>query len=158
MGAWSLRPFGLSLDSLGSQTESFTSLMKQFDGWQNYTIDMLVISLLRIDEFYMDAITRGRNGLGDYTLRDHLNGAYQDDVVPDAIAIDQLVKNIECELKSRKSTKRRSSKQNGTKRPAAVLDADSKEETEKRRQISEVRICAIHFYNLCAHLFVYLGC
>ncbi len=141
MGAWALRPFGVSLDSLDSQSDSFTSLMKQFNCWKNYPIDMLVISLLRIDEFYIDTITRGRNGLGDYTLREHLNGTYcQDDVVPEALSVEQLLNNIECEMKSRKNMRKRSSKQNGTKRPAGGLDADSKEETEKRRQISEVRL------------------
>ncbi|KZS11604.1 Uncharacterized protein APZ42_023545 [Daphnia magna] len=135
MGAWAFRPFGLSLDAIDcSSNESLYSTLKRFDGWKSYTIDMMVVSLMRIDEFFMDKITRGRLGLGDYALRDHLSETYsQEDAVPDAVSVEQLINFIECETKSRRNMRKRMS---GTKRPFLV-DIEIKEETEKRRQISQ---------------------
>lgn len=96
---------------------------------------MMVICLMRIDEFFMAKITRGRLGLGDYALRDHLTDTYsQEDGAPEAKTVDQLITSIQCEMKSRKNIRKRMS---GTKRPF-LLDLELKEETEKRRQISQV--------------------
>lgn len=136
MGAWAFRPFGLSLDAIDcSSNESLYSTLKRFDGWKSYTIDMMVVCLMRIDEFFMDKITRGRLGLGDYALRVHLSETYsQEDAVPDAVSVEQLINFIECETKSRRNMRKRMS---GTKRPFLV-DIEIKEETEKRRQISQV--------------------
>jgi hypothetical protein len=138
MGTWGLRPYGLSLDSIDSHSnELFYLTMKRFDGWKSYSIDMMVICLMRIDEFFMDRITRGRLGMGDYTLREHLSDSYcQEDGVPEATSVDQLINSIECEMKSRKNMRKR---MNGTKRPSTAMEVEIiKEENEKRRQISQV--------------------
>jgi hypothetical protein len=139
MAAWALRSFGLSLDSIDSHSnESFYLTMKQFDGWKSYSVDMMVICFMRIDEFFMDKITRGRLSMGDYTIREHLSDSYcQDDVVAEAISVDQLINSIECEMKSRKSMRKR---MNGIKRPSTAIEVDTKEENEKRRAISQVCI------------------
>ena len=157
MAAWALRSFGLSLDSIDSHSnESFYLTMKQFDGWKSYSVDMIVICFMRIDEFFMDKITRGRLSMGDYTLREHLSDSYcQDDVVAEAISVDQLINSIECESKSRKSMRKR---MNGIKRPSTAIEVDTKEENEKRRAISQVCIvnCLRTFsWSIFNYLFLY---
>ena len=160
MAAWALRSFGLSLDSIDSHSnESFYLTMKQFDGWKSYSVDMMVICFMRIDEFFMDKITRGRLNMGDYTLREHLSDSYcQDDVVAEAISVDQLINSIECEMKSRRSMRKR---MNGIKRPSTAIEVDTKEENEKRRAISQVCIvkCFGKFsWSIFNYLFCTLGC
>lgn len=157
MAAWALRSFGLSLDSIDSHSnESFYLTMKQFDGWKSYSVDMMVICFMRIDEFFMDKITRGRLSMGDYTIREHLSDSYcQDDVVAEAISVDQLINSIECEMKSRRSMRKR---MNGIKRPSTAIEVDTKEENEKRRAISQVCIvnCLRTFsWSIFNYLFLY---
>lgn len=137
MGAWALHPLGIPLPSL---SELFVSIMNRFNGWKTFSIDNMAVSLLRVTEFFNDKITRGRIRLGDYTVKENMSVTYcqGDAIVPDPISVDQLLNSIGSEIKSRRKGRKRPNKQNGIKRPASVLDPESKEEAEKRRQISEV--------------------
>lgn len=142
MGAWGLLPLGIPVPS---HSELFVSIMNRFSGWKTFSVDNMVISLMRVTEYFNDRITRGRIRVGDYTVKENMSVTYcqGDAIVPEAVTVDQLMNSIETEIKARKKGRRRWMKPGGIKRPTGLLEPDTNEEAEKRREISEVRVCCL---------------
>lgn len=95
MGAWALEPFGLELD-LTKPARPLDATLKRFNGWKDSPIDEMVLSLLRVAEFFEAKIIRGQYRHGEpgegYTLREHLHDRYDANesgiVVPDTVYDD----------------------------------------------------------------------
>ena len=75
MGSWVLRPFGILLLTT-NQSESFNCTMKRFGGWKRSPVDLMAISLMRLDKFFQIKIARGHYGLGEYTLKEDFVDIY----------------------------------------------------------------------------------
>ena len=90
MGAWALKPFGLELVTTSNPAKALNTTLKRFNGWKESPIDEMVLSLLRVAEFFDAKIVRGqyRQSEGEYTLREHLHEQYDIEepgvVVPEA--------------------------------------------------------------------------
>ena len=95
MGSWVLAPFGVALLTT-NQAESFNATMKRFQNWKKLPLDMMVVSFLRLDEFFAARIARGHYGLDDYKLRKHLQKYYPSEgaVIPKQVTMDQLLERI----------------------------------------------------------------
>jgi len=68
IGAWALSSFGLDRTTTNS-SESFNCVMKRLQEWKEAPIDCIALSLLRLTQFYVNEVRRGRCGLGSYSLR-----------------------------------------------------------------------------------------
>lgn len=89
MGTWALQTFGIALLT-SNQSESFNAIFKR-------PLDMMVISMLRIDQFFRRKIVRGEHGVSDYTLREKFKKhpeEIKNIVLPEAMAADQLISKI----------------------------------------------------------------
>lgn len=76
MGSWALRPHGLELLS-SNQAESFNAQLKRFVGKKEQSIDMMILSVLRFQEFRENEVKLAQFRLGgEWTLRPHLYGQY----------------------------------------------------------------------------------
>nr|CAH0105367.1 unnamed protein product [Daphnia galeata] len=99
MGAWALRPFGISLQTATS-SESFSGIMKRLSetNWNKSSVDLLASSLLKITDFFNVRVARSRYRLADYayTLKASLNDFYgeSDCDVSEAMTVEQLMDAI----------------------------------------------------------------
>lgn len=101
MGAWALRPFGISLQTATS-SESFSGIMKRLSEtnlqWNKSSVDLLASSLLKITDFFNVRVARSRYRLADYayTLKASLNDFYgeSDCDVSEAMTVEQLMGTI----------------------------------------------------------------
>jgi hypothetical protein len=101
MGAWALRPFGISLQTATS-SESFSGIMKRLSEtnllWNKSSVDLLASSLLKITDFFNVRVARSRYRLADYayTLKASLNDFYgeSDCDVSEAMTVEQLMDAI----------------------------------------------------------------
>ena len=72
IGAWQLRPFGLESITT-NQSEAFNCVLKRLQQWKEAPVDAAVLSLYRLNQFFIAEISRGHSGLGDYVLREGLS-------------------------------------------------------------------------------------
>ncbi|XP_046449334.1 uncharacterized protein LOC124197832 isoform X2 [Daphnia pulex] len=95
MGYWVLRPFGILLLTT-NQSESFNCTMKRFGGWKRSPVDLMAISLMRLDKFFQIKIARGRYGLGEYTLKEDFVDIYpkQGVVLPAIISLEEIIARV----------------------------------------------------------------
>ncbi|XP_057373142.1 uncharacterized protein LOC130694019 [Daphnia carinata] len=101
MGAWALRPFGLSLQT-AHQPESFSGVMRRLSEsgltWSKSSVDGLVASLMKITDFFNVRVARSRYRLANhaYTLKANLNDFYDenDTDFPDSITVEELMSDI----------------------------------------------------------------
>ena len=101
MGAWALRPFGISLQTATS-SESFSGIMKRLSEtnllWNKSSVDLLASSLLKITDFFNVRVARSRYRLADYayTLKASLNDFYgeSDCDLSEAMTVEQLMDTI----------------------------------------------------------------
>ncbi len=95
MGSWVLRPFGILLLTT-NQSESFNCTMKRFGGWKRSPVDLMAISLMRLDKFFQIKIARGRYGLGEYTLKEDFVDIYpkQGVVLPAIISLEEIIARV----------------------------------------------------------------
>lgn len=91
---WVLLKLGIYTPRSGitqNAAESFNEVLKRFLGREEVKLQVLVLSLYRLDMFYQQEITRGFCGLGNYVLCDEFVAAYSADpstVAPEVIEID----------------------------------------------------------------------
>ena len=95
MGSWVLRPFGILLLTT-NQSESFNCTMKRFGGWKRSPVDLMAISLMRLDKFFQIKIARGHYGLGEYTLKEDFVDIYpkQGVVLPAIITLEEIIARV----------------------------------------------------------------
>ena len=95
MGSWVLRPFGVLLLTT-NQSESFNCTMKRFKGWKRSPVDLMVISLMRLDNFFQIKVARGRYGLEDYTLKEELVDYYprQGVIIPPIMSLNEIIARV----------------------------------------------------------------
>ena len=52
-----------------NQSESMNKLLKSLNKWKEVPVDVVILSFLRLHQYYLKEIQRGRAGLGTYTLK-----------------------------------------------------------------------------------------
>ena len=52
-----------------NQSESMNKLLKSLNKWKEAPVDVVVLSFLQLQQYYIKEISRGRAGLGNYNLR-----------------------------------------------------------------------------------------
>ena len=52
-----------------NQSESMNKLLKSLNKWKEAPVDVIILSFLRLHQYYVKEISRGRAGLGNYNLR-----------------------------------------------------------------------------------------
>ena len=57
-------------------SKSFNCLMKRFTAWKERPIDTLCLSLYNLLKSFIMEIIRGRYGMGEYIIRQHLRAIY----------------------------------------------------------------------------------
>lgn len=96
MGAWALQTAGLELE-MGKPSKALDATLNRFNGWKKSPIDEMILSLLRVAEFFDTKIIRaqyrqGAEAEAGYTLREHLHDLYDIEepgvVVPEAVYDD----------------------------------------------------------------------
>jgi hypothetical protein len=70
--------------------------MKRFGGWKRSPVDLMAISLMRLDKFFQIKIARGRYGLGEYTLKEDFVDIYpkQGVVLPAIISLEEIIARV----------------------------------------------------------------
>ena len=70
-------------------------LLKSLNKWKEAPVDVVVLSFLRLHQYYIKEISRGRAGLGNYNLRPQYISAKIDlsDIVQFAVCQPQDIVN-----------------------------------------------------------------
>ena len=78
-----------------NQSESINKLLKSLNKWKEAPVDVVVLSFLRLHQYYIKEISRGRVGLGNYNLRPQYVSARIDmsDIVQFAVCQPQDIVN-----------------------------------------------------------------
>ena len=78
-----------------NQSESMNKLLKSLNKWKEAPVDVVVLSFLRLHQYYIKEISRGRAGLGNYNLRPQYYSAKIDlsDIVQFAVCQPQDIVN-----------------------------------------------------------------
>ena len=58
-----------------NQSESMNKLLKSLNKWKEAPADVAILSFLRLHQYYIKVISRGRAGLGNYKLKPHYMSA-----------------------------------------------------------------------------------
>lgn len=100
MGSWVLLPFGFELLTT-NQSESMNCFLKRFTDWTKTQLDMFIIILLKITEYFEVKVMRSRymaEQSTDYNLLDHLiknsNYALGSVSLPKPISREDLIARI----------------------------------------------------------------
>jgi hypothetical protein len=70
--------------------------MKIFGGWKRAPVDLMAISLMRLDNFFQNKIARDRYGLGEYILKEDFIDIYpkQGVVLPAIISLEEIIARV----------------------------------------------------------------
>ena len=66
LGALNLRQYGMD-SATTNQSESFNSVLKRLQDWREVPVDVMVLSLFRLTQFYLYEVRRDRSGYGGFT-------------------------------------------------------------------------------------------
>ena len=72
LARWAIEPvtkFDPYSGVIQNQSESLNKLMKSIQKWKECLIDVIVLSFLRLQQYYLKEISRGRAGIWNYTLK-----------------------------------------------------------------------------------------
>lgn len=98
MGIWVLRPWGVEWLISTNQSESFNAQLKRFANNKEYTLDMMILALLRFSEYHNATLHRARYQLGAMCVRDHLKKYYDIEdpasVMPPMQSEEQYMNNL----------------------------------------------------------------
>lgn len=92
MGSWALRLFDIILLTT-NQSESFNATLKRFNQWKKLSIDMMIISLIRLDQFFTRRVQNGLYGFGEYRIHPHLKSQYNSSK---GVVLEKLFQSTSC--------------------------------------------------------------